>query len=93
MDVSPIIEKVYDDDAVSVDAGRIIPTKKMKAGIFASYHIYPYHPDFINLDPNYSQVKDSEGFNNYFGYLKDLKEYHKHQPLLPAKETNFRGYG
>jgi tetratricopeptide (TPR) repeat protein len=85
MEVEPILEEVYDDDSVSVDAGRIVPTKKMKAGFFASYHIYPYHPDFLNLDPGYSRSQDSEGRNNYFGYLKDVKEHHRSQPLLVAE--------
>lgn len=85
MDVEPILEEVYDDDSVFVDAVRIEPTHKMKAGFFASYHIYPYHPDFLNLDPGYSQEEDSQGPNNYFGYLKDLKEHHKDQPLLVAE--------
>ncbi len=85
IEVEPIVEDVYDDDAVSVDAMRIMPTEKMKAGLFASYHIYPYHPDFLNLDPSYSQEKDSKGANNYFGYLKDLKKHHHSQPLLVAE--------
>ncbi len=85
MEVDPILEEVYDDDSVSVDAQRVMPTKKMEAGFFASYHIYPYHPDFLNLDPAYSLSKDSEGFNNYFGYLKDLKKHHHSQPLLVAE--------
>lgn len=85
MKVAPVLEDVYDDDAVTVDTMRIVPTDKMKAGFFASYHVYPYHPDFLNLDPGYSLEKDSEGLNNYFGYLKDLKKHHQRQPLLVAE--------
>ncbi|MEW5806889.1 MAG: tetratricopeptide repeat protein [Acidobacteriota bacterium] len=83
--VDPVKGEQYDDDAVSVDATHIIPTEQMIAGFFASYHIYPYHPDFLNNDPGYSKAEDSEGRNNYLGYLKDLKNYHKNQPLLVAE--------
>ncbi len=85
MQVHPVKGDQYDDDAVSVDAMRIVPTEKMEAGFFASYHIYPYHPDFLNNDPGYSQTKDAHGANNYLGYLRDLKAYHKDLPLLVAE--------
>ncbi len=85
MHVDPVKSDQYDDDAVSVDATRIVPTEKMGAGFFASYHIYPYHPDFLNNDPGYSQTNDADGANNYLGYLRDLKAYHGDQPLLVAE--------
>ena len=83
--VDPVKGDQYDDDAVSVDSTRIVPTEKMKAGFFASYHIYPYHPDFLNNDPAYAKARDGEGPNNYFGYLQDLKRYHGSQAILVAE--------
>lgn len=71
-------------DVASLDVTRFKPLN-MPAGIFASYHAYPYYPNFISDDPDYRKVKDSQGFNSYLGYLEDLKQYHKGMPLLVAE--------
>ena len=42
---------IYNDDAATLDAEKIWPAAENRAGFFASYHIYPYFPDFMNLDP------------------------------------------
>lgn len=56
-----------------------------KVGQFASYHIYPYYPDFINYDLNYENYVDANGEqNNYAGYLNELKAEHK-LPILVAE--------
>ena len=52
------------------------------AGWFASYHAYPYYPDFMNLDPGYAAARSSFGQSNYFGYLRDLQRHHAGVPLL-----------
>ncbi|HEX4824604.1 MAG TPA: hypothetical protein VFV19_09830 [Candidatus Polarisedimenticolaceae bacterium] len=70
----------WENDAVSLDATKIVPTAKMPAGFFAAYHIYPNYPDFLNLEPAYAR-----GPNRYSAYLADLKRYHGHQPLLVAE--------
>ena len=72
----------YNDDEVTVDSERIIPTPANEAGLFASYHVYPYHPDFMNLDPRLQATRDSAGPSPYLGYLRDLKRHHAGQPLL-----------
>ncbi len=72
----------YDNDGVSVDASRIRATPLAKAGHFASYHAYPYYPDFMNLDPGYSRARDRHGADNYYGYLIDLREHHQGIPVL-----------
>ncbi len=76
----PILE--YDNDAVGVDALHIVPGKESRAGQFASYHAYPYYPDFMSLDPGYSRARDAEGPCNYIGYLRDLVRHHGSQPVL-----------
>lgn len=54
-------------------------------GMFASYHVYPYYPDFLNLDEKYTKYKDHRGEeNNYAGYLQDLEEAHD-MPVLIAE--------
>ena len=75
----------YENDAVGLDAALIHATAADPAGWFASYHAYPYYPDFIDLDPGYSRARSSRGPSNYFGYLTDLKRHHVGIPLLIAE--------
>ncbi|HEV8376742.1 MAG TPA: tetratricopeptide repeat protein, partial [Candidatus Polarisedimenticolia bacterium] len=79
----PILE--YDNDAVDIDALHIAATARFRAGFFASYHAYPYYPEFMVLDPGYSRTKDSDGPSNYVGYLRDLKAHHGDQPVIIAE--------
>ncbi|MFL5546708.1 MAG: tetratricopeptide repeat protein [Gemmatimonadales bacterium] len=75
----------YDNDAVSLDANLVRATSANPAGWFASYHAYPYYPDFMNLDPAYRRARSSEGPSNYFGYLRDLVMHHPGIPTLIAE--------
>jgi tetratricopeptide (TPR) repeat protein len=76
---------IYNDDAVAVDAEKIRPSGDNRGGLFASYHVYPYFPDFMNLDPGYQSAESSRGPSPYLGYLRDLKAHHAGQPLLVAE--------
>lgn len=83
-------EAHHDEDAVSVDPTRIRPTRSAGwasgfLGYYASYHVYPYYPDFLNLDPGYSAHRDRHGVCNYAGYLADLKAHTPGLPLLIAE--------
>jgi hypothetical protein len=75
----------HEEDAVSLDASLVRPTAANPAGWFASYHVYPYYPDFMNYDPVYLKASSSEGPSTYFGYLTDLKRHHNGVPLLVAE--------
>lgn len=75
----------WDDDAVSIDAGVMSGTAAFRPGVFASYHIYPNFPYFINLEPGYASARDSEGTLRYAGYLRELKAHHGLQPVLVAE--------
>ena len=75
----------HEEDAVALDAALIRPTAANPAGWFASYHVYPYYPDFMNYDPGYLAARSSEGPSTYFGYLRDLKRHHPGIPLLVAE--------
>jgi hypothetical protein len=72
----------YDNDATGLDANLVTPTAAFPAGYFASYHAYPYYPDFMVLDPGYAAARSSEGPSNYFGYLTELKRHHDHMPVI-----------
>ncbi|HJV89723.1 MAG TPA: tetratricopeptide repeat protein [Holophagaceae bacterium] len=72
----------YDNDAFGLDMQKVREGKELKAGLFASYHAYPYYPDFINLDPGYRQGRDADGPNNYAAYLHDLVKHHTKHPVV-----------
>lgn len=72
----------YENDAIGLDARLIRATAGNPAGWFASYHAYPYYPDFMLYDPAYNRSRSSEGRSNYFGYLKDLKRHLAGIPLV-----------
>ena len=68
------------EDAVSVDVEHIHATTLFAPGFFASYHVYPYYPEFMSYETKY-QV---EGSNPYKEYLKELNAYHS-MPVLIAE--------
>lgn len=71
-----------DEDIVSVDATHI-EEKNWEAGYFASFHAYPYYPDFLRYTDRYDEVKNEEGkTDTYLGYLQELKDYHSNMPVL-----------
>jgi tetratricopeptide (TPR) repeat protein len=82
--ISPVVLE-YDNDRVGVDTNLIQVKPGFKAGIYATYHVYPYYPDFIIYDPQYSQAKSSLGKSNYYGYLRDLQRHHPNLPVLIAE--------
>lgn len=74
------------EDLVSVNPNTIYAKADMiDVGEFASYHIYPYYPDFINYDEKYTSYLDHRGSpNNYAGYLHDLVSHHR-LPILVSE--------
>ncbi len=72
----------YDNDSIGLDMEKMDLLPTCKAGLFASYHAYPYYPDFLNLDPEYAKGRDAEGPNNYFTYLQDLVKHHRKYPVV-----------
>jgi hypothetical protein len=76
------VSKEYDNDAVGLDAVKMRATPEFPAGVFASYHAYPYYPDFLLYDPGYSKARSPEGPSNYFGYLRELVAHHGDMPVV-----------
>ena len=74
--------QVDDDDSVSLDPTKLKPTDAFRGGVFAAYSIYPYYPDFMNLDRHYVQGQDTQGPSSFQAYLEELRKYHKDMPLL-----------
>ena len=75
----------YENDAESLDPSLVRPTAANPGGWFASYHVYPYYPDFMILDSGYNRARSSYGRSNYFGYLVDLNRHHAGIPVLIAE--------
>lgn len=53
----------------NIDVEHIVPTENFVPGQFASYHVYPYFPDYYS----YYQVHEE---NTYLQYLTRLNEHH-----------------
>ena len=78
-------EPLENEDLISVNMEHIKKKNSFKPGLFASYHIYPYYPDFMNYQKDYVNFKDSNGkIDTYKAYLRDLKKQHT-MPVLVAE--------
>ena len=81
-------EKVreFDNDLESIYFGNFHNSKMFVPGIFASYHAYPYYPDYIYLKEEYANAVNHNGErDNYIGYLRDLKSQLEGMPLVIAE--------
>jgi len=78
----PEASREYDNDVIGLDATLMRATDAYPAGLFASYHAYPYYPDFMVLDSGYAQARSPEGPSHYFGYLRELVEHHGEMPVI-----------
>jgi hypothetical protein len=74
------------EDFVEVNVETIHLSDVAFAGQFASYHVYPYYPEFINYQPEYADWVDpiTGEINPYQAYLEDLKSVHT-MPVLVAE--------
>lgn len=77
-------EPFEQEDLASINPN-VIKFKNIEPNYFASYHIYPYYPDFLNYDPKYTEYIDRQGKeNNYAGYIDELISAHE-IPVLIAE--------
>lgn len=81
-EIVPEAPREYDNDAISLDAALVRATSAYAAGIFASFHAYPYYPDFIVLDSGYSAARSADGPSNYVGYLRELVGHYGSMPVV-----------
>lgn len=70
--------ELYFQKAEKVDVEHIKCKENFMTGQFASYHIYPYYPDY------YAQLKEHEE-NTYLQYLDDIEAHH----TMPVIITEF----
>lgn len=73
------------EDIVSVNTEHIKSTDQYLSGMFASYHVYPYYPEFMNYSNEYDTFIDDTGqVNTYKAYLRDLFQAHT-MPVIVAE--------
>jgi hypothetical protein len=78
-------EPFINEDSAVVNMEKIANQKAAVSGLFATYHIYPYYPDFLNYQGEYVAFKDDEGkVNTYKAYLRDLFKEHT-MPVMVAE--------
>ncbi|MCX7026494.1 MAG: tetratricopeptide repeat protein [Spirochaetes bacterium] len=84
MDPDAVIDPLlaYDEDSESIDMEKLGLGQANKAGLFASYHAYPYYPDFLDNDPALKKGVDAQGPNNYKAYLDLLVAHHAKYPVV-----------
>jgi hypothetical protein len=70
-------EPLPTEDLVSVDAMHLRATPAWPGGFFASYHAYPYYPDFLGLQADLRSAADP-----YAAYLRDLRAHHAGQAVM-----------
>ncbi|MEW6581917.1 MAG: hypothetical protein AB1416_04070 [Actinomycetota bacterium] len=77
-------EPMAKEDMVSVDAMHLRATAAWPGGFFASYHAYPYYPDFLRLQPEYVAYRRARdgARDSYAGYLADLRRHHRGQAVM-----------
>ncbi|MEZ5336990.1 MAG: hypothetical protein R3F46_01895 [bacterium] len=76
---------IFSSDTIQMTVKDFTASPDYKAGLYASYHIYPYWPDFLDNEVEYSQARDRFGTSNYYGYITHLKEHYGTMPLLIAE--------
>ncbi len=70
------------EDLVGVDANHVQATDAWPGGTFASYHAYPYYPDFQRYEPGLQQARYAGRSDPYAGYLQALRDHHAPMPTM-----------
>ncbi len=63
------------EDLVGVDAMHVLPSEAWPGGTFASFHAYPYYPDFQRYEPGLDATRWQGESDRYAGYLVSLKNH------------------
>ncbi|MDQ6686590.1 MAG: hypothetical protein M3Z50_03105 [Actinomycetota bacterium] len=84
-------EPLPSEDITGVDANHVLATKAWPGGTFASFHAYPYYPDFQRHTSAYRKTSYRGRPDPYAGYIAALKSHFAgHMPLL-ITETGVPG--
>lgn len=63
------------EDLVGIDATHVLPTAAWPGGTFASFHLYPYYPDFQRFEPGYWTQLWRGRPDPYAGYVAALRDH------------------
>lgn len=63
------------EDLVGIDANHVLPSSAWPGGTFASFHAYPYYPDFQRYEPELDATRWRGEADRYAGYLVSLKRH------------------
>lgn len=70
-------ETMAEEYSVDLNVENLRTTEAFVCGLFASYHIYPYYPNFLYTQQEYINYRDDKGNQNtYKAYLKELIAKH-----------------
>ena len=75
-------EPLPQEDLFQLDANHVRPTANWPAGTFASYHAYPYYPDFQRHEPRLQNFPYQGRNDPYAGYLATLRRHHAGMPVM-----------
>jgi len=75
-------EPLSSEDLLQLDANHVRPTQRWPAGTFASYHAYPYYPDFLRHEAALQNLPNAGRADPYAGYLAALKKHHAGMPTM-----------
>jgi len=75
-------EPLEREELLGVDHNHVRPTSSWPGGYYASYHAYPYYPDFQRYEEDIAGFQLSGEENNYAGYLTKLKDHHAGIPIV-----------
>ncbi|AGL14345.1 hypothetical protein [Actinoplanes sp. N902-109] len=75
-------EPLAQEDLLQLDANHVLPTAAWPAGTFASYHAYPYYPDFQRHEPALQRFEYQGRADPYAGYVTALRRHHRDMPTM-----------
>ena len=88
-------EPFASEDLVGIDATHLRAGAAWPGGFFASYHAYPYYPDFLGIDPDllaYKRPWDGK-VDPYAGDLAQLRAHHGDQAVMITEFGQATGIG
>jgi len=68
-------EPLPEEDLVGIDPLHVLPTEAWPAGTFASFHAYPYYPDFQRHEAALREVQWAGRADPYAGYVASLRDH------------------
>ena len=69
-------EPLETEDMAGIDANHLVASTAWPGGLYASYHAYPYYPDFQRFEPGIADFAYDGQVDAYAGYLTKLRDHH-----------------